>query len=191
MTDLEEIVNRPGYARAASGASKTSIFVFAATFSYLVIFSGTSPGFLSGVIFFVAGIFVVSALIAMPLFLLQSKFPKLGSVTMLLSVVATSVLTRSVYLWLFSQPAMAVDFEPRSFKCVEPLPEFTLSRNSNPTDAQIQELCGCISINLSEADRLISKAVVEGRESDISPTELQEFIPRFGDALNHCGGNNL
>ena len=191
MTELEEIVKKPGYDRAAAGASRNTIFVFAATFAYLVIFSGTSPRLFSGVIFFVVGMLLVSLLIAMPLFLMKSRFPQLAFPAVMLDVVVTVALTRAVYLWVFSQPAVAVEFEPRSFKCNGPLPEFTLSRNSNPTDAEIQELCLCISNSLSEGDRLVSKASVEGRESDVSQAQLRDFIPRFGDALEHCGGRNL
>ena len=60
MAKLGDIVNHPNYTAAATSASKGTIFVFIATFFYLVFFSGVSPGLIGGTAFFFAGIFVVS-----------------------------------------------------------------------------------------------------------------------------------
>jgi len=191
MSDLDEIVKKPSYDAAASDASKSTIFVFIATFSYLVFFSGASPGFLGGAAFFVVGIFAVSLAISMPLFLLKSKFPKVAILTSIIDIVVTIFLTRAIYLWLFSQPAVAVEFEPRSFLCTEPLPEFTLSETSNPTDAQLDQLCSCIYAELEASESETSKAIAERRESDVSQADIQRFIPKFGAALERCGGNEM
>jgi hypothetical protein len=200
MPDIEEIVKQPGYDAAASGASKASILVFALTFAYMVFFSGVSPGIFGGTIFFLIGIFVVSLVVAAPLFLLKSKFPQLALVVSIADIAVTVFLTRFVYLWIFAQPtpAEAIDlpqqsatFEPRSFQCEEPLPEFTLNRTSDPTDEQLADLCACIYGSLGEPDKTISLAIVEGRQSDVSPADVQQFIPKFGAAVQSCGGGEL
>ncbi|MEP7150096.1 MAG: hypothetical protein ABI856_00145 [Nitrospira sp.] len=72
MANLNEIAAHPNYDAAASSASKATIFVFMATFGYLVFFSGISPGVIGGVAFFFIGIFAVSLLISMPVFLLRA-----------------------------------------------------------------------------------------------------------------------
>ena len=191
MSNFDEIAKRPGYAASATAASKSTIFVFIATFLYLVFFSGVSPGLFGGSAFFVIGMFAVSIFISMPLFLLRLKYPRLGFVTSALDIAATVFLTRAVYLWLFSLPSMAVEFEPRSFVCNEPLPEFTLSKTSNPTDAQLDQLCSCIYGELKSVDRKISRAIAEERSSDLTQADIQQFIPKFGAAIERCGGNEM
>jgi hypothetical protein len=200
MSDIEEIAKQPGYDSAASGASVKTIGVFVATFVYMVFFSGVSPGLFGGAAFLVVGIFVVSIVIAMPLFLLKSKFPKVAFLASIIDIAVTIFLTRFVYLWIFAQSATAsaldspipeVQFKPRSFVCEQPLPEFTLSATSDPTDAQLAELCACIYSGLGEDDKEISQAIVEERRSDVTPAEVQQFIPKLGAELQRCGGNKL
>ena len=191
MPDLKEIAKSPGYDNVASAASKSTIFVFLATFGYLAFFTNTSPGLFGGIAFVTVGIFVISILVAMPLFLLKSKFPKLAAIAVVLNIAITVLLTRFVYLWIFSQTAVLITDESRSFTCSEPLPEFTLSRQSNPSDGEIGKLCTCIYETLNENDREISEAIANGRESDVSATALQRFVPRFGAALRSCGGYEL
>lgn len=200
MPDIEEIAKQPGYDAAASGASKVTIGVFVATFIYMAFFSGASPGLFGGAAFFVVGVFIVSIVIAMPLFLLKAKFPKVAFLASIIDVAVTILLTRFVYLWIFAQPTSApavesstpdVQFEARSFVCEEPLPEFTLNATSDPTDAQLADLCACIYGNLGESDRNISLAIVEERQSNVSPEDVQQFIPKFGAALKKCGGDRF
>ena len=200
MTDIEEIAKQPGYDLAASDASKATIVVFVAMFVYMVFFSGVSPGLFGGAAFLVVGIFVVSIVVAMPLFLLRSRFPKVTFLASIIDIAVTILLTRFVYLWVFAQPMPApalespipeVQFERRSFVCEQPLPEFTLGAKSDPTDEQLAELCACIYSGLGGDDKEISHAIVEERQSDVTPAEVQQFIPKFGAALQRCGGNKL
>ena len=102
MADLKEITESPGYNAAATAASKSTIFVFIATFAYLVFFSEVSPGVLGGAIFLAVGIFAISVVIAAPLFMLKLKFPQLSAIVTIVDIAITVFLTRAAYLWLFS-----------------------------------------------------------------------------------------
>src|SRR5688500_16362252 len=146
MAKLGDIVNRPNYTAAASSASKGTIFVFIATFIYLVFFSGVSPALIGGAAFFFVGIFVASIVISMPLFLLRAKVPRLGAIISLADIALTIFLTRAVYLWLFAPISVAGN--PFVVVCREPIPEFTLGSHSNPSEAEVQRLCACIWENL-------------------------------------------
>lgn len=118
MKNLIEIVEnnpryhaimRQYYEAAAKAASSFTIFVFIGTFAYLVSFSGTSPGLLGGVVFFVVGIFAVSLLIAMPLFLLWVMFPRFSLLIYIADIAITIFVTRLVYFWLFTAPPAFAD----------------------------------------------------------------------------------
>jgi hypothetical protein len=79
---------------------------------------------------------------------------------------------------------------PRSFKCKEPLPEFTLGESSNPSDAEVAKLCACIWSKLPEGgwERDVSVKMSKGQDPG---WRGRGFIPRFGAALNACGGDKL
>jgi hypothetical protein len=107
MPKLDDIARDPTYDARASQASKNTIFVFAATFAYMLFFSGVSPGVTGGLVFFTVGIFAVSLLIAMPLFLLRLKFPSLGIFLSIIDAICTLWVTREVYLWMFATPGVS------------------------------------------------------------------------------------
>lgn len=75
--------------------------------------------------------------------------------------------------------------------CKEPLPEFTLGKNSHPTQDQESALCACIWGGLSQSDRAISQNIREGKLTDSSAPGVQVFIGQFGDAIEKCGGTKL
>lgn len=80
--------------------------------------------------------------------------------------------------------------EPRSFKCTQPLPEFTLGPASNPSDAEVAKLCACIWSKLPEGgwEREVSAKIRRGEDPG---WRQRGFIPRFGAALDACGGRSL
>jgi hypothetical protein len=80
--------------------------------------------------------------------------------------------------------------QPRSFMCKEPLPEFTLGRESNPSDAQLATLCTCIWSKLPEGgwEREVSAKI---RRGDDPGWRGRGFGPRFGAAVDACGGRSL
>ncbi len=84
----------------------------------------------------------------------------------------------------------AVPGQPRSFTCKEPLPEFTLGAASNPSDAEIAKLCSCIWSKLPEGgwEREVSAKIRKGEDPG---WRGRGFVPRFGAALDACGGRNL
>jgi len=86
--------------------------------------------------------------------------------------------------------AAAVPGQPRSFKCEQPLPEFTLGPASNPSDAEVAKLCACIWSKLPERgwEREVSAKIRRGEDPG---WRQRGFIPRFGAALDACGGRSL
>lgn len=80
--------------------------------------------------------------------------------------------------------------EPRSFKCREPLPEFTLGPESNPSDAAISKLCACIWSKFPEGgwEREVAEKIRKGEDPG---WRVGAFSPRFGAALDACGGRGL
>ena len=81
--------------------------------------------------------------------------------------------------------------EPFVARCEKPMPEFTLGRSSNPTDEQVAELCDCIWNNLGGWEKESSRAISEGRETDVSALNMAAFPSRFGRAVQNCGGMDL
>lgn len=189
MAKLDEIVKHPNYTAVAGSASKATILVFVATFAYLALFSGISPGLIGGTAFFFIGIFVVSLIISMPLFLLRAKAPRLGPLISLADVALTIFLTRAVYLWLFAQ--LSVVGDPFVVVCSQPIPEFTLGSHSKPSDAEVQRLCACIWENLKGWEKDTAQAIAEKRMGDVSALNMRAFPSRFGSRLKECGGMDL
>jgi hypothetical protein len=189
MAKLGDIVNHPNYTSAASNASKGTIFVFIATFIYLVFVSGVSPGLIGGAAFFFTGIFVVSIVISMPLFLLRAKIARLGAIISLADIALTIFRTRAVYLWLFTPISVAGN--PFVVVCREPIPEFTLGSHSNPSETEVQRLCACIWENLKGWEKETARALAEKRTGDVSALNMRAFPSRFGSRLKECGGMDL
>jgi hypothetical protein len=79
----------------------------------------------------------------------------------------------------------------REFSCKEPLPDFSLGPNSNPSDAQVASLCACLWENLSPEGRETGRLLAENRPSEISPESMSAFPARFGEAMQRCGGMEL
>jgi len=85
--------------------------------------------------------------------------------------------------------------EPRSFRCEQPLPEFTLGETSNPTDEELARLCQCIWDRLGSWEKRVATALSKGEQ----PTEplpspdmnVRAFLPRFNASLTACGGYDL
>jgi len=97
-------------------------------------------------------------------------------------------LTFTLWLLLFSAPA--VSGEPRSFKCKEPIPQFTLGPTSNPSDAEVDKLCACVWSKFPDGgwEREMS---AKARKGEDPGWRLQGFISRFSAALDGCGGKKL
>ena len=82
------------------------------------------------------------------------------------------------------------DTKNKSVVCAEPLPEFTLSANSNPSQSQVKGLCSCIWKSFPENgwEQEISKKITSKQNPG---PKLGEFIPKFSEALKKCGGYKL
>lgn len=82
------------------------------------------------------------------------------------------------------------DTKNKSVVCAEPLPEFTLSAKSNPSPSQVKGLCSCIWQSFPENgwEQEISKKLISKQNPG---PKLSEFIPKFGEAVQKCGGHKL
>jgi len=82
------------------------------------------------------------------------------------------------------------DNRQKSVTCAEPLPEFTLRADSNPTKSQVKSLCTCIWKSFPENgwEQDISKKI---RNNQNPGPRGNEFVPKFGNALKKCGGYKL
>ena len=80
--------------------------------------------------------------------------------------------------------------EPRSFRCNEPLPEFTLGPKSNPSEAELAKLCACVWSKFPSGgwERDVSAKIRRGEDAG---WRVRGFVPRFGSALDACGGRDL
>jgi hypothetical protein len=85
---------------------------------------------------------------------------------------------------------VAAAAETRSFKCKEPLPEFTLGPSFNPSEAQLSTLCACIWAKLPAGgwEREVSTKIRNGEDAG---RRARGFVARFGTAFDACGGFSL
>jgi hypothetical protein len=109
-----------------------------------------------------------------------------------LTLVSGQILISASIIVLAVVYSLAATAEPRSFRCQQPLPEFTLGEKSNPTDEQVTRLCQCIWDNLGTWEKRVAVALSKN-ESPTEPLPSPElnkyaFINRFGEAYTKCGG---
>jgi hypothetical protein len=78
----------------------------------------------------------------------------------------------------------------QSFQCAQPLPEFTLGEQSQPTDDQVAALCACIWNEFPEKgwERRTSTLIRAGEDGG---WRARPFMARFFAALESCGGMEL
>ena len=86
--------------------------------------------------------------------------------------------------------ATGVSAEPRSFMCKEPLPEFSLGPNSNPSASEIAKLCACVWSKLPDGgwERRVSAQIRNGEDPG---WRGRAFGSRFGAAMDDCGARKL
>ena len=197
MARLDDITNRATY-QWQQALSKYTIFltiiVFIATSLYLVLFSGTKPGpsitgKIGGVAYFFIGWLVMALVVSLPLYIFLAKFPRLGGIISLANIALTIFLTRAFYLWLFAEPSVETD--PYVVVCPQPIPEFTLGANSNPSEEEVQQLCACIWERLSSREKEVARAIATGQGDDVSALNVRDLASRFGKVVKQCGGTDL
>ena len=197
MTPLDDITNRATY-QWQQALSKHMVFltiiVFIATSLYLVLFSDTKPGpsiteKIGGVAYFFLGWLVMALVVSLPLYLFMTKFPRLGGIISLANIALTIFLTRAFYLWLFAEPSVEID--PYVVVCPQPIPEFTLGANSNPSEEEVQRLCACIWARLNSREKEVARAIATGQENDVSALNVRDFASRFGRVVEQCGGMDM
>lgn len=80
---------------------------------------------------------------------------------------------------------------PFVVKCRESIPEFSLGPNSHPIEAEVQQLCACMWQHMNGWEKETSRAIVEGREREVSALNMRAFPARFGQRVRECGGDSL
>lgn len=198
MSDVEKIVNDPGYDAEATGASKATIFTFIATFIGCLFYFENTVGIIGGAVFVVVGMFAVSVLISAPTFILKKKFPAASIIFGFLDLAVTVIATILVFSYFFTNP---LDFattassddknNPYVLRCNEDIPEFTLSGKVVPTQEQVNEVCSCVWAQMSPWAKEVSTAVANGQEGKVSENQLRAFISHFGQKIQECNTQNL
>ena len=74
--------------------------------------------------------------------------------------------------------------------CKEPIPEFTLNYDSNPSDKEVSNLCSCIWNKFPEGrwERDELRRIFKGGDPN---WRTQGMFSRFGKAMKVCGGYEL
>jgi hypothetical protein len=72
--------------------------------------------------------------------------------------------------------------EPYVVYCQEPIPVFTLGRDSDPRMEQGRSLCECIWKNLGSWEREVSEKISQGRVSEVSKLHIRAF-----NSAKFCG----
>ena len=82
------------------------------------------------------------------------------------------------------------DKEQKVVFCKEPIPEFTLNYDSNPTDKEVENLCSCIWNKFPEGrwERDEMRRIFKGGQPNL---KTRGFFPRFDKAMKVCGGYEL
>jgi hypothetical protein len=185
-----------------SKAARMTIIGWLAGLAYYNWFAHSPPAvpFWGHVVLVIAGIFVASIFIGGLMSLLAAAITKLltgrtdGSLhafswaAIISPIIAFFAAGYALKLFVAVNVAQAA--EHRIFKCDEPLPEFTLGEQSNPTEAQLKQLCGCIWSKFPDGgwERSTSAKIRAGEAPGWRETAFQS---RFGSALEECGGMSL
>jgi len=87
---------------------------------------------------------------------------------------------------LLGRPKSYFDKKERVVKCKEPIQEFTLDYDSNPTDKQVEKLCSCVWNKFPEGrwERKEMRRMFKGEEPN---RYTKKMVGRFGKAMKVCG----
>ena len=82
------------------------------------------------------------------------------------------------------------DKDQRVVFCKEPIPEFTLNYDSNPTNKEVETLCSCLWNKFPEGrwERDEMRRIFKGGDPNL---KTRGFFPRFNKAMNVCDGYKL
>ena len=91
---------------------------------------------------------------------------------------------------LLGRPKSYFDQNLKMVFCKEPIPEFTLNYNSNPSDKEVASLCSCIWNKFPEGrwERDEMRRIFKGGDPNL---KTRGFFPRFNKAMKVCGGYEL
>lgn len=91
---------------------------------------------------------------------------------------------------LLGRPKSYFDKDQGLVFCKEPIPEFTLNYDSNPSDKEVTNLCSCIWNKFPEGrwERDEMRRIFKGAELT---WKTKGMFSRFGKAMKVCGGYEL
>lgn len=196
---------------------RTSTYVFIISALYLFVSDGGGSLLsLEALVFIAVGMFAVVLIIGVPTYLVQRGVSKvlirifspppsrgmvitatsIGIMLMLAQYGATFYAAEYAYNMLVrddNRPIVATieTVVPVEIQCKEPLPAFTLGRESRPSEERIYNLCSCMWEDFSEWEKNVSQAIAEGRDSETPTLEQYAFPASFRRAVKKCGGMDL
>ena len=91
---------------------------------------------------------------------------------------------------LIGRPKSYFDKNLKMVFCKEPIPEFTLNYNSNPSYKEVETLCSCLWSKFPEGrwERKEMRRLFKGGDPNL---KTRAFFPRFSKAMNVCDGYKL
>ncbi len=107
----------------------------------------------------------------------------------LLTLLAAIALSQTAIAEV-GRPRSYFDKQNKSVICKEPVPEFTLDYNSNPSNKEVQQLCSCIWNSFPQG-RWERETMVEIFKGKNPGWRGRGLVPRFGNAVKKCGGYDL
>ena len=91
---------------------------------------------------------------------------------------------------LIGRPKSYFDKDLKMVFCKQPIPEFTLNYDSNPSDKEVSTLCSCIWNKFPEGrwERDQMRRMFKGGKPDL---QTKAMFGRVGKAMKVCGGYEL
>ena len=91
---------------------------------------------------------------------------------------------------LIGRPKSYFDKDLKMVFCKQPIPEFTLNYDSNPSDKEVSTLCSCIWNKFPEGrwERDQMRRIFKGGKPDL---QTKAMFGRVGKAMKVCGGYEL
>ncbi len=164
-------------------------------------------------VYFLPGTFVAAAALGLAFYFVQRAVGKVLTALLIKPTASATLATKGVGLFLMIVEGILVyyiaafmisgllfsstvastseaEIRSKSFKCKQPVPEFTLGPNSNPSNRELEQLCNCIWSRFPEGgwERQTSAKIRAGEDPG---WREKAFGPRFSAAVEVCGGRKL
>ena len=82
------------------------------------------------------------------------------------------------------------EWTPRTFNCPDLMFEFTLNYYSNPSDSELNNLCGCLQNKVSKEAQEINLNAKMGK-AKFTEKDVNLLHSEFGGGLQACGAMKM